>query len=167
MHIRSLLAGAGLAAVVAAVPLVVIATASADPAPPSSSANCPRQDIRQAIGDFLAAHPEVAAERAKVRTLPLDQRTDAWRQYLADHPEIATDAGDLRTQLRGDRWELAGNVAAALAQHPELNGLRDALADAKPGERQAAAQAYLDRHPDARTALQQLRQANQACRAGD
>ena len=64
MHIRRLLAGVGLAAVVVAVPLVVISTASADPAPPSSSATCPRQDIRQAIAGFLTAHPDVVAERA-------------------------------------------------------------------------------------------------------
>jgi hemophore-related protein len=166
MHIRSLLAGAGLAAVVAAVPLVVISTASADPAPPSSSADCPRQDIRQAIRDFLTAHPGVAAERAKIRALPPEQRADAWRQYLGDHPEIATAARDLRTQLRGDRWEVAGDVAAALAHHPELDGLRDALAHAEPGGRQAAAHAYLQQHPDARAALQQLRQEHQACRPG-
>jgi hemophore-related protein len=164
MHIRSLLVGVGLAAVVAAVPLVIISTASADPAP--AAASCPRQHIRQAIGDFLAKHPEVAAERTKIRALPLDQRADAWRQYLADHPEIAPDARDLRSELRGDRWEIAGDVAAALAAHPELNGLRDALANAKPGERQAAAQAYLAQHADARAALEQLRQERQACRPG-
>ena len=54
-------------------------------------------------------------------------------------------------------------MAAAIAAHPELAGLRDALAAAKPGERQAAAQAYLADHPEARAALQQLRQA---CRPG-
>jgi hemophore-related protein len=163
VHIRSLLAGAGLAVVVAAVPLVIISTASADPTPSTSSAGCPRQDMRQAIDAFVTAHPEVAAERTTIRALPPDQRADAWRKYLADHPDLATAARDLRSQLRGDRWEVAGNVAAALAAHPELDGLRDALADAKPGDRRAAAQAYLAQHPEARATLQQLRQA---CRPG-
>lgn len=168
MHIRSLLAGAGLAAVVAAVPLVAMSTASADPAP--ASASCPRLDLRQAIAEFLAAHPEVAEERATIRALPLEQRADAWRQYLADHPDIAAGARGLRAQLRGQRWEVAGNLAAALVARPELAGLRDALAGAQPDGRQAAAQAYLADHPEARAALQQLRQENRArldaCRAG-
>ena len=171
MHVRSLLAGVGLAAVVVAVPLVVVSTASAGNGADPAAASCPRLEIREAIGAFRTAHPEVASERTTIRALPPGQRADAWRHYLADHPDVAADVRALRTELRGQRWEAAGNLAAAVAAHPELAGLRDALADAQPGQREAAGQAYLTAHPEARAALRQLRQENRArldaCRAGD
>ena len=104
MHVRSLLAGAGLALVVVAVPVTVVSVASADDRGPSSSpaptAQCPP----------------------------------------------------------GIRWEIAGDVAAAVDGSADLGGLRDALAAAPAGTRAQAAHQYLTDHPATRTALRELRQ---------
>jgi hypothetical protein len=115
VHVRSLLAGAGLAVVVAAVPVTVVSVASADDGGPSASpaptAPCPP----------------------------------------------------------GVRWEIAGDVAAAVAKSPDLGGLRDALAAAPAGTRAQTARQYLTDHPDARTELRDLRQQVRPlrhCRAG-
>ena len=115
MHVRSLLAGAGLAVVVAAVPITLVSVASADDggpsAPPAPTAPCPP----------------------------------------------------------GIRWEIAGDVAAAVDGSSDLGGLRDALAAAPEGTRAQAARQYLTDHPDTRTALRELRQQVRPlrqCRSG-
>jgi hemophore-related protein len=173
MHVRSLLAGAGLAVAAAAVSLVVVSSASADDGagPITSGVSCPGWEMRRAIDEFLLMHPQVAEERAGIRALPPELRPDAWRQYLTDHPDIAADINALRGQLRGQWWEVAGNVATAVEAQPELAGMFHALADAPPGERRAVGRDYLAEHPEARAALQDLRQDRrtrlQACLTAD
>jgi hypothetical protein len=116
VHVRSLLAGAGLAVVVAAVPIAVVSVASADdggpPTAPAPAAPCPP----------------------------------------------------------GSRWEIAGDVAAAVDGSSDLSGLRDALAAAPEGTRAETAHQYLTDHPDTRAALRRLRQEVrplvQQCRSG-
>ena len=115
MHVRSLLAGAGLALVVAAVPVTVASVASADDGGPSS-------------------------------------------------PPAPTAAC-----APGIRWEVAGDVAAAVHGSSDLSGLADALAAAPAGTRARTAHEYLTAHPDTRAALKQLRQEIRPlrqCRSG-
>jgi hypothetical protein len=115
VHVRSLLAGAGLALVVVAVPVTVVSVASADDGGPSSP-------------------PAPTAPCAP-----------------------------------GVRWEIAGDVAAAVDGSPDLSGLRDALATAPSGTRAEAARRYLADHPDTRAALRELRQEIRPlrqCRSG-
>ena len=115
MHVRSLLAGAGLAVVVATVPITVVSVASADDGGPASP------------------------------------------------PAPTAPCGP------GVRWEIAGDVAAAVDGSSDLSGLRDALAAAPEGTRAQAARQYLTDHPDARAALRDLRQEIRPlrqCRSG-
>ena len=86
MHVRSLLAGVGIAAVAVAVPLVAVSTASAEPSS-STASSCPRLAVHSEVAQYLAAHPDVAAEIADLKKLPHDQRASARQQYLAAHPE--------------------------------------------------------------------------------
>ncbi len=179
MHIRSLLAGVGVAAVVGVGALVAVDVASADPgsgstssaattsSTPSSAASCPRADLRKEVADYLAAHPDVKAELQKIRSLPQDQRAAERKQYLAAHPDVAAQLATFRKDRRSAWWEVAGNESAVLSAHPDLADLFKAVGAAPAGQRQAAAQAYLAQHPDVKAELQQLRKEHrQACQAG-
>ncbi|MBY8862600.1 heme-binding protein [Nocardia sp. CA2R105] len=88
-----LTATAGLATLAIALP----ATASADPA------QCTVQNRAAAhaaaapkVAAYLAAHPDLSAELAHIRTLPKDQRKAERQSYRQAHP-------DLIAGLRGAR----------------------------------------------------------------
>jgi hemophore-related protein len=59
----------------------------------------------QAWVAFMKAHPDIAAEIAKVKALPVDQRRAEIRQWLADHPEARKAIRDWRAGLRTRRQE--------------------------------------------------------------
>jgi hemophore-related protein len=168
VHVRSLLAGVGIAALAVAVPLVVISTASADPSP-SSSTTCPRQTVRQEVQQYLAAHPDIAQEIKTLQTLPRDQRAQARQQYLAAHPDAAAQLEEFRQDRFGAWAEVAGAKSAELAKYPAVEAMVEQLGRTPAGRRATAARQYLADHPDARTQLRQLRadvrDHAQTCRA--
>ena len=173
MHVRSLLAGVGIAAVAVTVPLVVVSTASAEPSStssPATSSSCPRLAVHQEVTQYLAAHPDVAAEIADLKKLPQDQRASARRQFLAAHPDVAAQLKTFRQDRRGTWAEVAGGAAAELDKYPAVKALVEQLGKTPAGQRAAAAKQYVADHPDAKAQLQQLRADNrtrlQACRAG-
>ena len=175
MHIRSLLAGVGLATAVGVGGVVVVTTASADPGsgttasstPSSSTSSCPRADVRKEVADYLNAHPDVKAELQKIRSLPKDQRAAERNGYLTAHPDVKQQLATFRADRRSAGWEAIGNKAAILAAHPDLADLFKAVGAAPAGQRQATAQAYLKQHPDVKKELQQIRQQQrQACHPG-
>lgn len=169
MHVRSLLAGVGIAAVAVAVPLVVVSTASAAPSS-SMSSSCPRHAVHQEVQQYLADHPDVAAEIADLRKLPRDQRASARQQYLAAHPDVAAQLKTFREDRRGAWAEVAGARAAELDEYPAVEAMVEQLGQTPAGQRAAAAEQYLADHPDAKAELKQLRTDNrtrvQSCRAG-
>lgn len=172
MHVRSVLAGVGIAAVAVTVPLVVVSTASAQDSPSGSSTaaqNCPRPELRQEVRQYLTAHPDVRQEIAALRKLPQDQRAAARRQYLAAHPDVAAELKQFRQDRRGTWAEVAGRRAAELDQYPAVHALVQDLAQTPAGQRAAEAKKYLAAHPDARTQLKESRADNrsrlQSCRA--
>jgi hemophore-related protein len=170
VHIRSLLAGFGIAAVAIAVPLVVVSTANAGPSTSTTAQNCPRLAAHQAVKDYLAAHPDVAQEVTTLRQLPQDQRAQARQQYLAAHPDVATAFKQLRADRRGTWAEVAGRNAAELDKYPAVQALVEQLGQTPAGQRAAAAKQYLADHSDAKAQLTQLRADNrsrlQSCRSG-
>jgi hemophore-related protein len=169
VHVRSLLAGVGIAAVAVTVPLVVVSTASAEPTS-STASSCPRLAVHREVQQYLAAHPDVAAEITHLKQLPQDQRASARKQYLAAHPDVATQLKTFRQDRRGSWAEVAGAAAAQLDQYPAVKAMIEQLGQAPAGQRAAAAKQYLADHPDAQAQLKQLRAANrtrvQSCRAG-
>ncbi|WP_185981831.1 hemophore-related protein [Skermania sp. ID1734] len=69
--------------------------ASADPAP---AVQCTPQARLAAIADsgpkvasFLATHPDMVSELAKIRSLPKDQRKAEWQSYRASHQQELMD----------------------------------------------------------------------------
>ena len=175
MHVRSLLAGVGIAAVAVTVPLVVVSTASAEPSssPASSSspsASCPRLALHQEVKQYLAAHPDVAAEIADLKKLPQDQRAAARKQYLATHSDVAAQLKTFRQDRRGTWAEVAGGAAAELDKYPAVKAMVEQLGKTPAGQRAAAAKQYLADHADAKAQLKELRTDHrtrlQACRAG-
>lgn len=170
MHIRSLLAGVGIAAVAVTVPLVVVSTASADTSTATSTQACPAQGPRHALEDYLAAHPDVAQEMATLKALPQDQRAQARKDYLTAHPDVATELKQLRADRRGAWAEAAGQTSAELDKYPAVKAMVEQLGHAAAGQRAAAAQQYLATHPDAKAELMQLRADNRSrltsCRSG-
>lgn len=179
MHIRSLLAGVGLATAVGVGSLVAVSTASADPSPATAgsspatassspaTSSCPRADVGKEVTDYLNAHPDVQQELQKIRSLPKDQRAAERKTYLTAHPDVQQQLQTFRADRRGAWWETAGNEAAILQAHPDLADLFTTVGSAPAGQRQATAQAYLKQHPDVRTELQQVRQQQrQACHQG-
>jgi hemophore-related protein len=173
VHVRSLVAGIGIAAVAVTVPLVVVSTASAQDSPSTSSnatSNCPRLDLRKEVKNYLTAHPDVKQELATVRALPQDQRAQARRQYLAAHPDVAAQLKEFRQDRRGTWAEVAGGRTAELDKYPAVQALLQDLATTPAGQRAAEAKTYLTAHPDARTQLKELRADTrtrlQTCRAG-
>lgn len=163
MHVRSLLAGAGITAAAVAIPLVVISTASADPAPSgstsstSTSTSCPRQAVHQEVQQYLAAHADVAQELKTLQAMPQDQRAAARKQYLAANPDVAAQLKTFAKDRRGVWAEVAGAKAAELAKYPAVQALFDDLGKTPAGQRAAEAQKYLAAHSDAKTQLQQFR----------
>lgn len=179
MHIRSLLAGVGLATAVGVGSVVAVSVASADPgsttsssspATPSASpsnSSCPRADVRKEVADYLNAHPDVKQELQKIRSLPKDQRAAERKSYLSAHPDVKQQLQTFRADRRSASWESIGNKAAILQAHPDLADLFKAVGAAPAGQRQAAAQAYFTQHPGVRKELQQVRQQQrQACHPG-
>jgi hemophore-related protein len=59
----------------------------------------------QAWAAFTKAHPDIAAEIATVKALPVDQRRAEIRQWLADHPDARQAIRDWRAGLRTQRGE--------------------------------------------------------------
>jgi hemophore-related protein len=59
----------------------------------------------EAWAAFLTAHPDAAAEVAKVKALPVDQRRAEIRAWLADHPEARQAIRDWRADRRTQRGE--------------------------------------------------------------
>ena len=160
MHVRSLLAGVGIAAVAVTVPLVVISTASADPSPSSSapsSTSCPRQTVHQEVQQYLAAHADVAQELKTLQAMPKDQRAQARQQYLAAHPDVAAQLKTFAKDRRGAWAEASGARTAELDKYPAVKALFEDLAKTPAGQRAAEAQKYLAAHADAKTQLKQLR----------
>jgi hemophore-related protein len=171
VHIRSVLVGFGLAAVVGAGSLAVVEVASADPTPspsatPSqSSASCPGADVRKEVTDYLNAHADVKQELQKIRSLPQDQRATERKNYLNAHSDVAQQLKKFAADRKNAHWETVGNRAAVLAAHPDLADLFKTVGQAPAGQRQAAAQSYLKDHPNVKDELKQVRQ-QQSCKAG-
>ncbi|MFI6170747.1 hemophore-related protein [Nocardia sp. NPDC051052] len=81
------------------------AAASADPGlqcNPAAAAQA-RADSAPRIAAFLAGHPDFAAEIAKVRALPKDQRKAEWKSYRQAHPQEAQDFKNARAAIRDYR----------------------------------------------------------------
>lgn len=168
MHVRSLLAGVGIAVVAVAVPLVAVGTASAEA--PATTSDCPRIALHQEVKQYLAAHPDVAAEFTHLKTLPADQRAAARKEYLAAHADVAAQLKTFRQDRRGTWAEVAGAAAAELDKYPAVKTMVEQLGQTPAGQRADAAKQYLTDHPDAQAQLKQLRADNrtrvQSCRAG-
>ena len=62
-------------------------------------------DRAEAWSAFTKAHPDIAAELAKVKVLPVDQRRAEIRKWLAEQPEARTAIRDYRAGLRTQRRE--------------------------------------------------------------
>jgi hemophore-related protein len=175
MRIRPklLAAGAGITVLLAVgVPAVASAEGGSTPSAGGSTvaANCPVHEARQAIATYVAAHPDVAEELAKLRALPKDQRAAARKDYLAQHPDVATAIEGARTAAGAGLAGRLGSLGDFLAAHPDAATLLDQLRAAPAGQRAQAAQKYLDAHPQTKTelldALKQLRQHARSCRSG-
>jgi hemophore-related protein len=85
----------------------------------------------QAWAAFMKAHPDIAAEVAKVKALPVDQRRAEIRQWLSDHPDARkairdwrvdrrTERTDRRQRLRTQREQRRGTAGAAGATSPSV-----------------------------------------------
>jgi len=175
MRIRPnlLAAGAGLSVLLAVgVPAVAYAGSgsTSSPSTTTASASCPGHAARQAVAAYLAAHPDVAAEVAKLRALPRDQRPAARKAYLAQHPDVAKALHDARSAAGADWAGLLAPVGEYLAAHPDVSGLLDQLRSAPAGQRHQVAEDYLKAHPqttgELRDAMKQMRQHARSCRAG-
>lgn len=176
MHIRPklLAAGAGITALLAVgVPAVASAESGSTPSAgtsTSAAATCPGQAARQSIATYVAAHPDVAEEMAKLRALPKDQRAAARKAYLAQHPDVAKALQAARTSAGAGLAGRLGSVGDFLAAHPDAATLLDQLRAAPAGQRAQVAEKYLDAHPQTKTellaGLKQLRQHARTCRAG-
>jgi hemophore-related protein len=173
MRPKLLAAGAGLSVLLAVgVPAVASAESGSTSSPSTSSAaaNCPAQAARQSVAAYVAAHPDVAVEFAKLRALPKDQRAAARKAYLAQHPDVAKAVEGAVTSAGAGLAGRLGSLGDYLAAHPDVATLLDQLRAAPAGQRRQMAQAYLTAHPQARTelrdGLKQLRQHGRSCRAG-
>jgi hemophore-related protein len=176
MRIRPnlLAAGAGLTVLLAVgVPAVAYAGGGSTPSTTTTtaaSANCPGQTARKAVAAYLAAHPDVAAEVAKLHSLPKDQRPAARKAYLAQHADVAKALHDLRVSAGTDPASRLAAVGDHLAAHPDVSGLLDQLRSASAGQRHQVAEDYLKANPqtarELRGAMKQLRQHARSCRAG-
>jgi len=176
MRIRPnlLAAGAGITVLLAVgVPAVAYAESGSTSSPSTgttAAANCPGHEARQAIASYVAAHPDVAAELAKLRALPKDQRAAARKAYLAQHPDVAKALQDARTSAGAGLAGRLGRVGDFLAAHPDAATLLDQLRAAPAGQRAQVAEKYLEAHPQTKSelldALKQRRQQARSCRTG-
>ena len=176
MRIRPnlLAAGAGITVLLAVgVPAVASAESGSTPGAGTSTAaaaNCPGHEARQAIAGYVAAHPDVAEELAKLRALPKDQRAAARKAYLAQHPDVAKALQDARTSAGAGLAGRLGSLGDFLAAHPDVASLLDQLRAAPAGQRSQVAQTYLSAHPQTKAellaGLKQLRQHARSCRTG-
>ncbi|MFD6159809.1 hemophore-related protein [Nocardia sp. NPDC060256] len=81
------------------------AAASADPGPqcnPVAAAQA-KADSAAKVAAFLAGHPDFAAEVAKVKALPKDQRKAEWKSYRQAHPQDVQDFKTARTAIHDYR----------------------------------------------------------------
>ena len=128
MHVRSLLAGAGLALVVVAVPVTVVSAASADdggPAsPPAPTAPC-APGVRWEIAGDVAAAVDGSPDLTGLRDDPWKQKAlaAATHEALREHPVEAInyarqlEPGGMRTSLLASATaEWARNDPAAAAR---------------------------------------------------
>jgi hemophore-related protein len=176
MRIRPnlLAAGAGITVLLAVgVPAVASAESGSTPSTSSSTAaaaNCPAKVARQSVATYVAAHPDVAVEIAKLRALPKDQRAAARKAYLAQHADVSKALQDARTAAGAGLAGRLGSLGDYLAAHPDVATLLDQLRAAPAGQRSQVAQTYLTAHPqvkaELRDGLKQLRQHARSCRAG-
>jgi hemophore-related protein len=178
MRIRTsvLAVGSGIAVLFAVgVPAVAYAEgsgsgSSASGSSASAPASCPRQDRHKAVADYLAGHPDVAAEVKTIRALPADQRAAARKAYLAQHPDVAKALKSLRGQATGDWADVLAPVGDYLAAHPDVADLLTQLKDAPAAQRHQVAENYLTAHPgtqaELRAAVTTVRQHARACRTG-
>ncbi|MEC3916664.1 hemophore-related protein [Nocardia sp. CDC160] len=84
----TLVAAAGAATIALAIPT----TASADtPTCGPAAAAAARADSAPKVAAYLAAHPDVAAELAKVKSLPKDQRRAELKSWRQSNPQEAQD----------------------------------------------------------------------------
>ncbi|KZM71436.1 hemophore-related protein [Nocardia terpenica] len=95
--VAALLAGtAGLAALAIAVPGV--ASADTPQCNPQARAAV-RAQIAPQVAAFLAGHPDLATELAKVRGLPEDQRRAEWQSYRQSHRQEIQDFRSVRQPM--------------------------------------------------------------------
>lgn len=173
MRIRKsvLAVGSGLVVLLGVgVPAVAYADGGTGSGGTSASASCPRHDVRTAVKNYLAAHPDVAAEVTKLRSLPADQRAAARKAYLAQHPDVASALHHVRGTATADWAAALVPVAGYLADHPDVADLLAQLEKAPAAQRHQVASDYLAAHPgtqaDLRSAVKALRQSARACRTG-
>ena len=176
MNIRPklLAAGAGLTVLLAVgVPAVASAESGATPSAGTSTAaaaTCPGQEARQAIATYVAAHPDVAEEMAKLRAMPKADRPAARKAYLAEHADVAKALRAARSSAGVGLPGRLGSLGDFLAAHPDVATLLDQLRAAPAGHRSQVAQTYLSAHPQTKAellaGLKELRQHARSCRAG-
>lgn len=95
--VAALLAGtAGIAALAVAVPGV--ASADAPQCSPQARAQVQAQTAPQ-VAAFLASHPDLAAELAKVKGLPKEQRKAEMQAYRQGHQQELKDFREVRQPL--------------------------------------------------------------------
>ncbi|MBF6327283.1 heme-binding protein [Nocardia transvalensis] len=88
-----LAASAGIAALAIAVP--GIASADTPQCSPEARAQV-RAQVAPQVASFLAAHPDLAAELAKVKGLPKGERRAEWQSYRRSHEQEIKDFRALR-----------------------------------------------------------------------
>jgi hemophore-related protein len=59
----------------------------------------------EAWAAFLKAHPDIATEIAKVKTLPAGERRAEVKKWLSDNPDARTAIRDWRSAIRGQRQD--------------------------------------------------------------
>lgn len=101
---RSIAAVVAGAAGFAAIALAVPGVASADGPDCSPAAlSAARADAKGKVQAYLSSHPDAAAEFAKIKTLPKDQRRAEMKAYAAAHPQDAQAIKDARQAVRDYR----------------------------------------------------------------
>lgn len=152
---RLAVAGGTMAAVLAVgVPVALADGGTTSPPAGSSSSSCTHP-----VKDYLAAHPEVAAELATLKGLPAGQRKAARQQWASAHPDLAAELTAARHQVAGRGGARLDVAADQLAAHPDVKALLDQLKSAPAGQRAQVGRAYLAAHPGVRADLKALRTA--------
>lgn len=97
---RTIAAALAGAAAFATIALAVPGIAAADTPECSQQAlDAARADSRSKVQAYLASHPDAAAEVAKIKALPKDQRRAEWQSYKQSHPQEAQDLRDARAAI--------------------------------------------------------------------